>query len=100
VVSVAAGDQHTCALIAGGEAWCWGANSNGQLGRGTIGGSSPTPAAVGGGLSFVALTAGTAHTCGRTTNGSLYCWGGNAFGQLGDGTQSDRATPVRVAEAP
>jgi alpha-tubulin suppressor-like RCC1 family protein len=100
VVSVTAGDQHTCALIAGGEVWCWGSNFNGQLGRGTIGGTSSAPAVVSGGLSFVALTAGTAHTCGRTTNGSLYCWGGNAFGQLGDGTQSDRATPVRVAEAP
>jgi alpha-tubulin suppressor-like RCC1 family protein len=100
VVSVTAGDQHTCALIAGGEVWCWGSNFNGQLGRGTIGGTSSAPAVVSGGLSFAAISAGTAHTCGRTTNGSLYCWGGNTFGQLGDGTQSDRATPVRVAEAP
>jgi len=99
-VSLAAGEEHTCALLAGGEAWCWGSNAHGQLGRSTIGGSSSVPAVVSGGLSFAAITAGAAHTCGRTTNGSLYCWGSNSFGQLGDGTTGNRAAPVRVAEAP
>ena len=97
--ALAAGSQHTCALAATGEAWCWGSNSNGQLGRGTIGGSSSAPALVGGGLTFVSLSAGGAHTCGVTPNGSIYCWGANGSGQLGDGTQTDRFTPVRVAES-
>jgi len=100
VTSFAAGDAHSCALVTTGDAWCWGSNSNGQLGGGTIGGSSAVPTLVTGGLKFVALTAGTAHTCGVTTDGSVYCWGSNFNGQLGDGTTTDRAAPVRVGESP
>ena len=100
VSALSAGDQHTCALVVGGDVWCWGSNSNGQLGRGTIGGTSSAPALVTGGLKFVSVTAGGSHTCGVTTDGSIYCWGANAFGQLGDGTQTDRGAPVRVTEPP
>jgi alpha-tubulin suppressor-like RCC1 family protein len=99
-VVLAAGGAHTCALTAGGDAWCWGSNSNGQLGRGSIGASSSTPAPVSGGLKFASITAGEAHTCGVTLDGSIYCWGANASGQLGDGSTTDRGAPVRVAEAP
>ena len=45
------------------------------------------------------MSAGWAHTCGKTAAGVLYCWGLNASGQLGDGTQVDRLTPTRVAGA-
>jgi len=100
VISLTDGGAHTCALTAGGDAYCWGSNSNGQLGRGTTGGSTATPALVIGGLKFVSLSAGDAYTCGVTTDGSIYCWGANASGQLGDGTQIDRSGPVRVTEAP
>ncbi|HET7251693.1 MAG TPA: hypothetical protein VFI79_17750 [Gemmatimonadales bacterium] len=100
VVSLANGGAHTCALTTTGDAWCWGSNSNGQLGRGTAGGTSATPGLVNGGLRFVSLSAGAAYTCGLTLDGSIYCWGANARGQLGDGTQTDRAAPVRVAESP
>ena len=99
-VSVFAGGEHTCALTAGGDAWCWGSNSNGQLGRGTSGGSNQTPALVSGGLKFLSISAGGTHTCGVTLDRAIYCWGANGSGQLGDGTQTDRAAPVRVAEAP
>lgn len=99
-IALAAGDAHTCALTGTGAVWCWGSNSNGQLGRGTIGGSSSTPAQVSGALTFVSISAGGAHTCGVTADGSIYCWGGNAIGQLGDGTQTDRGAPVRVTESP
>jgi alpha-tubulin suppressor-like RCC1 family protein len=99
-VALSAGDEHTCALVTGGDVWCWGSNSHGQLGRGTIGGTSPVPTLVSGGLKFASISAGGGHTCGVTPDGSLYCWGNNSSGQLGDGTLIDRPTPVRVAESP
>ena len=100
LVSLTAGGAHNCGLTAAGAAWCWGSNSNGQLGNGTIGGSNPVAGPVGGGLIFVSLTAGGSYTCGVTPDGSIYCWGANASGQLGDGTQIDRPVPTRVVEAP
>jgi alpha-tubulin suppressor-like RCC1 family protein len=54
-------------------------------------------AAVASGLLFVQVSAGYSHTCGVTVDSLAYCWGYNFFGQLGDGTQIDRLTPVRVA---
>lgn len=99
LVSLTAGGEHTCGLTAAGAAYCWGSNSNGQLGNGSVGGTNPVAAAVGGGLTFVSLSAGGNSTCGVTPDGSIYCWGANGSGQLGDGTQIDRAAPVRVTEA-
>jgi len=99
LVSLTAGGDHVCGLTATGAAWCWGSNSNGQLGNGTIGGMNPVAAPVRGGLTFVSLSAGGNQTCGVTSDGSIFCWGANASGQLGDGTQTDRATPTRVVEA-
>ncbi len=52
--------------------------------------------AVGGGLSFARVSAGVGHTCGVTTAGAAYCWGYDVSGQLGDGTTTDRLSPVRV----
>ena len=100
LVSLAAGGEHTCGLTAAGAAYCWGSNSHGQLGNGTIGGTNSVAAPVGGGLTFVVLSTGGAHTCGVTPDGSIYCWGANASGQLGDGTLIDRSVPTRVAESP
>jgi alpha-tubulin suppressor-like RCC1 family protein len=85
-----AGGVHTCRLTRAGAAWCWGYGYSGQLGDGTFYTSEPygsaTLVAVTGGHTFVALTAGTYHTCGITTAGAAWCWGANVYGQLGDGT--------------
>jgi alpha-tubulin suppressor-like RCC1 family protein/DNA-binding CsgD family transcriptional regulator len=95
---IAAGSEHTC-VVAQTGVLCWGANESGQLGNITI--ISPNRSAVpvhvtGLPSVIVALSAGGAHTCALGGSGSVWCWGSNASGQLGDGSNQDRATPVLV----
>lgn len=95
--TISAGFDHTCGLVAGGVAYCWGANDVGQLGRAdSTGVSDSVPQAVFGGLTFTAISAGYEHTCALTAAGTVYCWGANGAGQLGDGTTFDRHSPVAV----
>ncbi|MFH2006852.1 MAG: hypothetical protein ABI333_09740 [bacterium] len=93
---VAPGGNHTCGLQTDGRLWCWGANSEGQLGDGTlVGGSNPRP--VGLVLEAVQVTAGAHHSCTVLMDGSVWCWGANRRGQLGNGSTSASAQPVEVA---
>jgi alpha-tubulin suppressor-like RCC1 family protein len=93
---------HTCGLALTGLTYCWGDNERGQLG---IGGADlpdllphPLPMPVAGGLTFVSITAGLGrHSCGRTALGTVYCWGENSFGALGNGSGTDSPVPVQVA---
>jgi alpha-tubulin suppressor-like RCC1 family protein len=94
VIAIAAGDQHTCALTSDGAVQCWGSNLSGALGDGSSAMQRSTPGPVSGLTSgVVAIGAGGADTCATVTSGSLYCWGLNASGQLGDGTNTPRPMP-------
>jgi alpha-tubulin suppressor-like RCC1 family protein len=99
VVKIAAGGFHTCAIRVGPTLWCWGDNSGGQLGVGPSPVTAATPVQVPlpGGVTEVA--AGHLHTCARLGDGTLWCWGYNGSGQVGDGTTDNRFIPVQIDTA-
>lgn len=91
------GNDHTCAITLAGAAYCWGGDHSGKLGVGpwrNLG--SPSPRPVVGGLHFLAISAGVAHTCGITVGGALYCWGEG--GELGTGGVRTTYIPTRVRD--
>ena len=93
---VSAGGFHTCGVALDNRAYCWGDNRFGQLGDGTTS-AQLTPKRVGGGISFAQVDAGIYQTCGLSyPDRRAYCWGSNSAGQLGDGTTTNRQTPVAV----
>jgi alpha-tubulin suppressor-like RCC1 family protein len=98
---IGAGEEHSCALTWDGAIYCWGSNEYGQLGDGSATGSEsqselPTQVQAPGGAAFAALAVGAYHNCAITTDLELYCWGLNEDGQVGDGSTTDRATPVEI----
>lgn len=100
VTAIAAGENHTVALKSDGSVWTWGDNRSGQLGNGTFN-TSFTPVQVkipsGNRLSGItAIGAGGKHTVALKNDGTVWAWGGNFYGQLGDGTNNDRRTAVQV----
>jgi len=100
--SIAVGFEHTCGLTSGGAAYCWGFDSAGALGNGQATGSTGTPTPVVGGLTFASIAPSVAgyHTCGLTTTGVAYCWGYDAYGQLGINSTQNTSTPVQVTGQP
>ena len=96
VAEVDAGSYFTCALTTGGAVKCWGANRYGQLGDGTTTNRDKPVDVVGLGSGVVAVSAGDEQACALTTGGAVKCWGRNDVGQLGDGTTTERDTPVDV----
>ena len=98
--SVTVGGGFACALTGSGRAFCWGRNNYGQLGTGAVGDSTLVPTPVAGDIVFTVLTAGGAHACGLTADGTAYCWGYNENGETGTGTTGSSVpapTPVQTA---
>lgn len=105
IKQIAAGGQHTCALLDDLTVRCWGWNGNGQLGNGTTDASVllpvVSPSGTGNLAGVVEIAAGDRHTCAvlgasRVEDQTAVCWGYNADGELGDGTRANKSRPVAV----
>ena len=105
--SLSLGYAHTCALLDNASIYCWGETFYGQLGDGSnmgilngVGSGLSTPVSVNfpAGRTAVGVygTGSLIHTCAILDDGSVYCWGANNYGQLGDGTTTNRSTPVAL----
>jgi len=95
--TISAGGLHTCGIATNGDTYCWGDGRNGQVGDATNPALVFSPRRVPSPVAFDSLTAGGASTCALTADGVAYCWGYNALGQLGNGTNISVSSPVPVA---
>ncbi len=96
-IAITSGDNHSCAIRAGGQASCWGYNVDSELGDGSAVPFRTTPVPVTGLTNAVAIAAGGTATCAIRMGGQVVCWGDNASGQLGNGTTGTPASvPVNV----
>ena len=99
VVSVAVGHAHSAAITKDGSLYMWGANGDGKIGNGTLGNvdtenNQLTPVKV---LSnVISVSLGTYHSAAITKDGSLYMWGSNSYGQIGNGTKTNQLVPQKV----
>jgi alpha-tubulin suppressor-like RCC1 family protein len=91
------GDVHTTATKITGTLWTWGLNTYGQLGNGTTTFYRSPRTTCGTGTTWCQLSAGLNHTAAVKTDGTLWTWGGNAVGQLGDSSTSNRCSPGSTA---
>jgi alpha-tubulin suppressor-like RCC1 family protein len=94
---IATAYEHTCAILEGGDMMCWGHNDEGQVGDGTVGDSRSPPVSVAGlSLGVVSMAPGAFHTCVVLEDTTVWCWGHNVYGEVGDGTWDSSAEPVMV----
>lgn len=92
------GDDHCCGLTTSSDAYCWGRDNEGQIGNGGTGGNQESPVIVASGLKYSSVSTGYNHSCGVTSAGPSYCWGGDYGGRLGDGSpHTDQDAPSLVA---
>ena len=94
---VFSGREYTAAIKTDGTLWCWGKNINGQLGDSTIVSKSSPVQTIAFGTNWKQASCGYAHIAAIKTDGTLWCWGYNAIGQLGDNTTTNRSSPVQTS---
>jgi alpha-tubulin suppressor-like RCC1 family protein len=96
--SIAAGQEYTCGIMSDLSLWCWGDNSNGQLGDGSETSASTPVATLASGQAWATVATGSAHTCALATDTTLWCWGDNSDGQLGTGSGGVQLLPTQVVQ--
>ena len=98
VRSLDLGDHHGCYVLSDGGTWCWGKNASGELGTGAESqGITSTPVRVTGGQAFTKISTGSSHSCGLTSQGSVYCWGAQVTGFPQGGGRIIRNAPTPLA---
>lgn len=96
-MAMCTGFNFSCAIASFGVE-CWGIGDSGQMGNGTATQTNTAPVPVNlGGANAASVACGAMHACALTTAGAVRCWGYNAYGQLGDGTTTNRTTSVAVS---
>lgn len=98
VISIAAGVQFSVALKNDGTVWAWGDNEFGQLGDGSGYVNTVRPVQAADLTGIISIAAGNKHTVALKNDGSVWTWGNNSLGELGDGTKVNRITPVRLPD--
>jgi alpha-tubulin suppressor-like RCC1 family protein len=93
---VASGGNNTAAIKTDGTLWLWGYNSGGQLGDNTSTHRSSPVQTIAGGTNWKSVSGGSAHTVAIKTDGTLWTWGQNTLGQLGDNTRINKFSPVQT----
>ncbi len=105
LTNISVGASHICVLTTTGTAICWGSNVYGELGNGdsdeingnTNSYSNPVAVNMPPGEIFTQIQASLSHTCALTATGRVYCWGYNAFGQIGNGTMDNVVSPTEIS---
>jgi alpha-tubulin suppressor-like RCC1 family protein len=104
--AVDAGGVYSCAVKSDATLWCWGLNGSGQFGNGTTNTTPNATPSQSGTATWKTVSASNTgivaiggHTCGIQTNDTLWCWGVNSSGQVGDGTDEQRLSPAQVGTA-
>jgi uncharacterized repeat protein (TIGR03803 family) len=97
VVTVASGYQHAVALKSDGTVWTWGRGDSGQIGNGSSALRTLVPVQLTAlGTNVTAIAAGRSHTIAMKSDGTVWSWGNNAYGQLGNGTTSSVNVPTQI----
>jgi alpha-tubulin suppressor-like RCC1 family protein len=95
-IDISAGGSGACAVLVDGRVKCWGSNSHGQVGNGSLT-DATTPKDVVGITDATSVEAGDFHTCVVRSTGGASCWGTNINGGLGNGSTVNSSTPVTVS---
>jgi alpha-tubulin suppressor-like RCC1 family protein len=93
---ISAGGAHTVGLKSDGTLWAWGQNWVGQLGNGTMGGARSTPIQIGNSKNWINISSRYDHNLALKSDGTLWAWGENYFGELGDSTNLTKNSPVKI----
>jgi alpha-tubulin suppressor-like RCC1 family protein len=95
-INVSSGESHHMAIKADGSLWAWGVEHNGEFGNGKKSWNFGVPTQIGTDTDWVKVSAGGGHTLAIKADGSLWAWGENTFGQVGDGTTIGKFVPTRI----